>query len=603
MKLPSIVQIGTEYIKTIRRFPLVILSAVAGSVMAIILVENEGEPPASILYNILLASILALPLLASLKLTAEKFKLPTAKLWSLQAIGLCLLIAYAFTIPSNLDGAPMFYLFRFFAFALGLCFLFSVLPFSRVGQANGFWQFNKIIVFRIILTGAFAVVLFAGLGLALAALDNLFGMDIPPQRYGELWILINGLFTVGFLLAGIPDDLDALEKVGDYPKGLKIFAQYVLAPLVLVYFVILYAYIAKIIVTWNWPQGWVGRLILGFSATGILALFVLDPIRDQLGQSWLRRAARWYYITLVPLVAVLFLALWRRISEYGLTEDRYLGLAAGVWLAIMAAYFIISKRRNIKIIPASLCALTFLISFGPWGMFAVSEKSQIARLQGFLESNSILVEGSVQKAPGVVSENDIAEISSILWYLREVHGYDGIQSWFSENLRLDSTETSWFKDAPAVAGMMGFEFDMYSRSGSSGFFSLTVDLKSPVSISGYDHLVQVTYSKSEAVTPPFPINAPCAIMTAPDSIVLTIPQDTSAFDSLAMDLRPLIDSMTAAYGGIRSQKIPADKATAEYASAFMRAKIIMLDLYLERTDDTTAVINYDALIMYSTAVK
>ncbi|MBU0520313.1 DUF4153 domain-containing protein, partial [bacterium] len=403
MKLLSIGQIGAEYGRTIQRFPLVILSAIVASIVAIILIEFEELPQPPIPYSILLASILALPLLTTLTLTAEKSKLPIAKQWGLQALGVFLLIAYAFTVPTDLDSAPMIYLFRFFAFAVGLCLLFTVLSFRSKGQLNGFWQFNKIVVFRVILTGAFAAVLFAGLGLALAALDNLFGMNIPDQRYAELWILINGLFTVGYILAGIPDDLDALDSLPEYPKALKVFAQYVLAPLVLVYFVILYAYIAKIIVTWNWPQGWVGRLILGFSAAGILALFVLDPIKELMGQSWIKRTARWYYIILIPLVVVLFLALWRRISEYGITEGRYLGLAIGIWLAVMAFYFIFSKTKSIKFVPASLCILTFTISFGSWGMFAVSERSQIARLQGLLASNEILVDGSVQKAPAVVS--------------------------------------------------------------------------------------------------------------------------------------------------------------------------------------------------------
>ncbi|MBU1652493.1 DUF4153 domain-containing protein, partial [bacterium] len=309
MKLLSIGQIGAEYGRTIQRFPLVILSAIVASIVAIILIEFEELPQPPIPYSILLASILALPLLTTLTLTAEKSKLPIAKQWGLQALGIVLVIAYAFTVPTDLDSAPMIYLFRFFAFAVGLCLLFTVLSFRSKGQLNGFWQFNKIVVFRVILTGAFAAVLFAGLGLALAALDNLFGMNIPDQRYAELWILINGLFTVGYILAGIPDDLDALDSLPEYPKALKVFAQYVLAPLVLVYFVILYAYIAKIIVTWNWPQGWVGRLILGFSAAGILALFVLDPIKELMGQSWIKRTARWYYIILIPLVVVLFLAL------------------------------------------------------------------------------------------------------------------------------------------------------------------------------------------------------------------------------------------------------------------------------------------------------
>ncbi len=106
-------------------------------------------------------------------------------------------------------------------------------------------------------------------------------MNIPGKRYVELWILINGMFMTLFFLAGIPPDLDSLDASTDYPKSIRIFAQHILFPLVIVYLVILYAYLAKILIVWDWPQGWVSKLILGFSATGILSLLLLHPIRDR----------------------------------------------------------------------------------------------------------------------------------------------------------------------------------------------------------------------------------------------------------------------------------------------------------------------------------
>ena len=66
--------------------------------------------------------------------------------------------------------------------------------------------FNRTVILRVILSGAFAFVLWGGLGLALAALENLFGLDVPPERYMELWILILGLFAVPFVLSGIPEE-------------------------------------------------------------------------------------------------------------------------------------------------------------------------------------------------------------------------------------------------------------------------------------------------------------------------------------------------------------------------------------------------------------
>ena len=39
------------------------------------------------------------------------------------------------------------------------------------------------------------------------------------------------------------------------------FAQYTLVPLVSMYLVILTLYFGKVVVTWDWPQGWIGYLV------------------------------------------------------------------------------------------------------------------------------------------------------------------------------------------------------------------------------------------------------------------------------------------------------------------------------------------------------
>ncbi|MEW5922836.1 MAG: DUF4153 domain-containing protein [Candidatus Zixiibacteriota bacterium] len=601
MKLPSIEQIWADYNRTYRRFPLTQISAIIITIVGVILVERENHSETSILYNILLPTILALPLLTSLKLAAEREDSNTSRIWLLQIIGVALLVVYAFTIPADLPHAPTFYIFRFFAFAIGCCLLFSFLPFLNKGQSNGFWQFNRVIVFRSILAGAFAVVLFAGLGLALAALENLFGMNIPSKRYFELWIMIMGLFVVPFILSGIPENLKELEEVTDYPRSLKVFGQYVLPPLVLVYSVILYAYIAKIIITWNWPQGWVGRLILGFSATGILALFVLDPIREKMENFWIKRASRWYYMILFPLIFVLFLALWRRISEYGLTEDRYMGLAIGVWLAIIAGYFLLSRSRSIKMIPVSLCVLTFLISVGPWGMFSVSEQSQIHRLKEMLIADSILVNGMVQKAPSPVSDDHEIQISSILYYMHEVHGFSKIEPWFAETLRLDSASAgSWFKDASYVAGLMGVEFNLYKIEGLDKYFSVAIDPRSTISVSGYEYMAQAKYGRIAAANIDT-IKQPTIteVRADEDSVVLRFVRDSVFVDSAVISIRPLIDRIALAYDHADDMQISGDTAILEYETADFKAKVVMLRAHFERQDSNIVANSYEALVLYS----
>ncbi|MDD3732822.1 MAG: DUF4153 domain-containing protein, partial [candidate division Zixibacteria bacterium] len=359
-------------------------------------------------------------------------------------------------------------------------------------------------------------------------------------------------------------------------------------------------YIAKIIVTWSWPQGWVGRLILGFSATGILALFVLDPIREKIETLWIKRASRWYYLILLPLIVVLFLALWRRISEYGLTEDRYLGLAIGVWLAFIAGYFLFSRSKSIKMIPASLCAVAFLISVGPWGMFSVSEQSQISRLEKMLVADSILVNGAVQKATSPVSEDHAVQISSILSYLHQVHGFSQIEPWFAESLRLDTAGAgSRFKEPAYVAGLLGVEFNLYEASGRDKYFSVFIDPRTPISISGYEHMVRAGYGGRTADVNPAKELVTSEIETTADSVVVKFVTDSIPIGSIVIPLRPLIDRVVSAHAEARGSQIPGETAMYEYETIEFKTKVVMLQAHLQRQDSAIIANSYDALIFYS----
>ena len=105
-------------------------------------------------------------------------------------------------------------------------------PYTRSSRPNGFWQYNRILFLRFLTAHVYTVVLYAGLAIALLAVEKLFSVHVPPQSYVRLWIVMWFLFSIWFFLAGRPKDLDALDERSDYPTGLRIFTQYVLVPLV-----------------------------------------------------------------------------------------------------------------------------------------------------------------------------------------------------------------------------------------------------------------------------------------------------------------------------------------------------------------------------------
>ncbi len=593
MKMPSIRELIRDAGATFLRFPFVLAVAALGTVTALILVDYEGPPQPSILFKILLASALGIPVLLSLALVAEKRNWPGARAIALQCAGIVLLSAYAVTVPSDLAVAPASTLIRFIFLAAALHLFAAVAPFASRGEINGFWNYNKTLFVRLLTAFLFAFILWLGLTVALAALKNLFGLEIPSKRYFELWVVISGFLMTWFFLAGVPRDLNALEKVAEYPRGIKVFAQNVLLPLVFVYLIILFAYMGKIVISWNWPQGWVSKLILGYTGAGILSLLLLHPIAGREENAWIRAVSRWFYVVLIPFIVMLFLALWRRVSEYGVTPGRYLAIVLGIWLAAVTAYFILSKAKSIKIIPATLCLVVFLSSIGGWGMLPVSERSQIARLRVQAERWGILVNGRISPVHPRIPKEETTKIRSLLSYLKEVYGYEGIQGWFGASLREDSTKQdgAW-KDPSDVCNMMSLE--------GTGGIDRTVEFGAAVEgidqTAGYDHMVRaraILTEEKEATSSVEKI----AYRLGPSrrDMIIRVEREGKSAGQVDIDFRPLVRAILRECPDSALSELPPEKLVAESAAGGLSVKAYfrMIEVEIHDTDTTVSSCNGD----------
>jgi hypothetical protein len=601
LRLPSFRHTIDEAARTFQRFPLVILDALTGTTVALILVEHEGAQRLSPLFRILLASILGIPLLLSVGCMSEKGRWGRGTTIIGQLAAVLLLVAYTLSVPPRLAGSPDIYYIRFFTFGVALVLFATFAPFLRAGEVGAFWQFNKSLFLRLFTAGLYTGILFAGLSLALAALDNLFGVHVAPTRYGELWVLLVGVFAVWFFLAGLPEDWEALALSADYPKVLRILGQYILVPLVLVYLVILYAYLGKILIDWDWPKGWVGRLILGFSGTGILSLLLLHPIRESAEHTWVRTTSKWFYVLLVPLTVMLFLALLKRGGQYGMTEGRYVGFASCAWLAILSMYFMIGRKKNIKFIPISLCAITMLISAGPWGMFAVSERSQISRLREILEKDGVLENGVAHKAKSPVPRQDAIQISSILQYLYGMHGYDGIQPWFSDRLKLDSASTgSAYVDPSTVAAKMGVQYLNSWEGGSVEMATIETDKGEALELGGYTRMLAARHFYANTAEAELKKGTPALRATKElDSLTLFVPDSTGGWHSITTALSPLAAEMFEEYGGSSTYQASPEKLSIAIANDKLRAKFFFPHLQIKKTDAKVHLVDCEAAVMYA----
>ena len=311
-RFPSISAVIKGALDTFKRFPLPLLSAIVASGICIYMLELKWDVQKNweYLWKIVMVCWLGLNLFLSMNLISERRNQTGIGKYLIQIVGLVLLVGYYFMLPefrrmTITDGT------RYSLFSVGLHLLVAFSPFIARGEINGFWQFNKNLFLRFLLSALYSGVLYLGLALAILAIDQLFNAHIKGERYGQLWFFLAGVFNTWFFLSGVPKNMDELETTTDYPKGLKIFTQFVLLPLVAIYLLILYAYGIKIIVQWELPKGWVSWLVNAFSVFGILSLLLIWPIRNDEGNKWISTFSRWFYRALFPLILLLGVAIGR----------------------------------------------------------------------------------------------------------------------------------------------------------------------------------------------------------------------------------------------------------------------------------------------------
>ena len=455
MKFPSFYEVSQETQKALFRFPIASLCATIGTVLSILLVNYEpSETEIFPWIKSIGTCLIGLPLFFSIHLYVEKNGIVSNKKVAF-LLGGALILLFAFlTFQLHPRFESPTSLFRFFIWLIAAHLLVSMSAFQNKGEKIGFWQINKLMFLRFAGSAFFSLVLFLGLAGALLSIKALFEIEIDEKWYAYLWIFLAGIFNTFYFMAGIPDDINSLQTETPYPKGLRIFAQFILMPLVIIYLVILYLYGGKIIFQGHLPIGWVSNLILTFSVFGILALLLIYPLRNDEKHLWIKSYFRAYFIAILPLIALLFVSIMKRINDYGITEWRYIGFVLGCWLLILSIYFIFSKSKNIFYIPFSLFIICILGTTGFWNMFQTTKFSQVKRLEHLLSVNKILQNEKIDcNLPQKKLKAEEAEsIGSIVNFLVDQKHYSALFPYFDKNcLPLDSTAYEIINKIPYVA--------------------------------------------------------------------------------------------------------------------------------------------------------
>ena len=125
-----------------------------------------------------------------------------------------------------------------------------------------------------------------------------------------------------------------------------------------------------------------------------------------------------------------------RVREYGITEARYIGIVAALWIFAWAIVFILHRETGIRWIPSSLAIIAVLCAFGPWSAGEISKMSQVKRLKQMLQAHGMWKDDHAL-APGETVELSKAEetnLRSTLNYIIGTHGGPTIKRIFEPSV-------------------------------------------------------------------------------------------------------------------------------------------------------------------------
>ena len=295
------------------------------------------------------------------------------------------------------------------------------------------WNFDLRLGIAVAMGLAAFLITCGGLSLLLVSTQYLFEVNFPERLNGHIWATGGTLIAPLFALAMIPADLNEPFVPSAEPdlleKAVAAVLNFVLAPLVLAYALMLHIYAAKIALTATMPKGEIGRLVLAFGGVGTVTYMIAYPWRETglRAVRWL--VAGWFWLMMVPAL-LLVLAVWQRIDQYGVTPERYCLCLFALWLVTMAGYLGVRSRRiDLRAIPASLGIVLLLSSFGPWGAVAVSIRSQLYQLYANLQGHQLLDDNKLKLTPShLASFNNVStsdkQLRSIL---QELDSLDGLR--------------------------------------------------------------------------------------------------------------------------------------------------------------------------------
>ena len=226
-----------------------------------------------------------------------------------------------------------------------------IICFYRRHQDVQFWNFSIRTLMGFIVSIVIGGILTLGLFALLESLKMLFNATIRDTLYGDIAAVCMVLLAPTLFMNLIPRDGNKrINQVAEFSGFVKGVVQYLFLPLLGLYMLTLYAYGTMILIRWSLPVGGVSYLVTGSMVLMMLLIYVTYPVQHQEGNKLFKRVTRWLPVVMLPLLALMTVAIGRRLSDYGITLSRLYLLVFNVWCYAVCLWLIFTRNKRIWLI-------------------------------------------------------------------------------------------------------------------------------------------------------------------------------------------------------------------------------------------------------------
>lgn len=498
MKIFNFTLLNFNSIKnTFKRFPFTIISAILATIFLILSTFDEyAEAYNDKMMSFGLVFVFGIFLYAFIKLFNEGLR-NYYDLKNLKNNNLFKILSYVITLPIlygvyelvyQENKVLAFYDNNFIYFTLIAALVVGTSFVGKFNYHKDFVAYVAKILKAFIISNIYSFIVFVGISGIIFALNSLFKFNFGSSVYLRVAIFSFILFNVMTFFSDFPKVRDSFTDY-KYPKAFRILLVYIITPIVIIYTAILLAYFVKILVLWQIPNNLIVNLVIWFASFSIVYLFFLSRV-DSI--TFINKFKIVFPFTLFPLLGMMFFAIYLRIKEYGMTENRYIVIAVGLWIFLSLIYYIFYRENSNISIPIFLSVIILITGLGPASATSLSIRSQNARFEKLLRDNKMIAGEEIKPNINIESEAK-SQIVDIVSYMVRTDRVDKL-SYMPKDFKLNEdsfTKLFGFSNIIESKNYLGYSYtDNLPTDSELGF---------DIDIEGYKHLIYV-YSLDDVVS-------------------------------------------------------------------------------------------------------